>query len=568
MSTSSAPMTRPMSAHLDSQPSSSTQIFQGSMGLHQNNYKNGQFTKSCNKVNERTIVEVFRNFRDQCMLKLKDGITIPTAKPKSPSKVELPKDKECQGNGDVQTTLDTLRLDDLPFYCKIVILSKLDTTDIRHLSVASRLWSEVCSDQILWRELLYRDMVTWHSIGHKSYPLQALRDFCEKFDHIESKVTVTEDLKDVEDGIPAAAYDLHTRLSSRKNINFKALYFHTSYQRHKDMQLSGISPPLHVDKSTEEEKMVEDVLVPSREQLASGQSFPRFLRNLWLRIRSGNGEVIMLGPGMESPNTSKIFRRLLWTRPDLLITQRLLPGSQDGVGSGVELDFKGEKRFNLIALYSGNHRDRGRRSGLERLRQSNILEEDASQETTDGQQANGASADDVSVEVGSAIPNKSPMIKFHLRDPVFNFLKNREETYRLIYVVDATKSQPLSQIACNRLEIKAILDGIRSCENTKLDSTEPSDLENLPGNGESSPSHFSSFIGFTGHFSSNSQGSRRPVLVLSCVQDKTVPRISCVEIASLLDLASVTDRPWYVQDVTVDNLTGVENGLNWLFKQM
>ena len=48
---------------------------QGSMGLHQNNFKrkNISFDQSSNS-HENTIVEVFRKFRDRCILKFRDGI--------------------------------------------------------------------------------------------------------------------------------------------------------------------------------------------------------------------------------------------------------------------------------------------------------------------------------------------------------------------------------------------------------------------------------------------------------------------------------------------------------------
>ena len=447
-----------------------------------------------------------------------------------------------------------INIDDLPFYCKLIILSKLDTQDICHLSMTSRHWREVCSDQFLWRELLYRDMLKWHSVGYRSYPLTSLKEFC---DLMGEKAHLNNGL----DSETYSAYDLHARLSCKDNINFKALYFHSAYQRHQDVQLIGVVSSPNADKEYDVNEE-NSLSAPTDQQLASNQSFQRFLRNLWMRMRSGDGEVIMLGPGMESPNTSKIFRRLMWARPDLLITQRLLPGSQDGVGSGVEVDFKGEKRFNLIALYSGNHRERRKRFGIERLLQSNIIEP-----VLNDEDAENALESSSRLQTAGA---PQSVTKFKLRELVVNFLQHRVDTYRLIYVVDATKIDQLSQLACNRHELQALIEGIRSFEDEAVTVRQRAREEQRHAGGEHAASAFSSIINFTAAAaaaSSESNTPRRPLLVLSCVKDKLAERLPCVEIASLLDLAAITDRPWHVQDVTVNNLNGLESGLEWLFKQ-
>ena len=475
-----------------------------------------------------------------------------------------------ESNGDASLEIESeskqtpatneLNIDDLPVYCKWIILSKLETQDICNLSMASRHWREVCSDQFLWRELLYRDMLKWHSIGHKSFPLASLSEFCNL---INDKGYKSEcDSNSETPNMPLLSYDLHARLCCKKNTNFKALYFHSAYQRHKDFQLIGVVSCPDADKEYDdcEENLPTS---PTDQQLASNQSFQRFLRSLWMKMRAGDGEVIMLGPGMESPNTKKIFKRLLWARPDLLMTQRLLPGSQDGVGSGVELEFKGEKRFNLIALYSGNERERRRRLGLERLIHSNIIErvEPTNGAENDQPQEAGESS------TGSA-RKQNPSTKFKLREPVFNFLQQRVDTYRLIYVVDATRNQLLTQLACNQYELQALLDGIRSFENDSNESFQQTRTDQRNAGSDNNGTYaLSTLINFTGMTSSASGPPRRPLLVLSCVRHKHAERIPCVEVASLLDMASIVDRPWLVQDVTVDNLNGLESGLEWLFKQ-
>uniref|UniRef100_H2YNS1 F-box domain-containing protein n=1 Tax=Ciona savignyi TaxID=51511 RepID=H2YNS1_CIOSA len=269
---------------------------QGSMGLHQNNFQQ-------NRSNERTIVEAFKFFRDHYVMKIRDGIA------SSPAKNGLTEDTVmiCTANQESSST----QLDDLPYYCKLVVLSKLAALDICHLSMTSQHWRVVCSDQILWRELLFRDMVKWPNIGQRSIPLMPLSEYLQSVDVAHF----------VGPDLPAPAIDLHGRLCNRHGVNFKALYFHSAYQRAQDHAFIGVKHPRFQVEEEEASIPTESPMPP----LAASQTFPRFLRSLWMRLRSGNGEVIMLGPGMESKNTSKIFRRLLWARPDLLMTVQLLP---------------------------------------------------------------------------------------------------------------------------------------------------------------------------------------------------------------------------------------------------
>ena len=48
---------------------------QGSMGLHQNNCKRRNYLfDPTNSLHENTIAEVFRKFRDRCILRFRDGV--------------------------------------------------------------------------------------------------------------------------------------------------------------------------------------------------------------------------------------------------------------------------------------------------------------------------------------------------------------------------------------------------------------------------------------------------------------------------------------------------------------
>lgn len=55
----------------------------------------------------------------------------------------------------------------------------------------------------------------------------------------------------------------------------------------------------------------------------------------------------------------------------------------------------------------------------------------------------------------------------------------------------------------------------------------------------------------------------RPLLVLSCVSREGLKRVPCVFIAKRLELTKVPN-PWMVQDVVIDSLSGVLDGISWL----
>lgn len=57
----------------------------------------------------------------------------------------------------------------------------------------------------------------------------------------------------------------------------------------------------------------------------------------------------------------------------------------------------------------------------------------------------------------------------------------------------------------------------------------------------------------------------RPLLVLSCVSREGLKRVPCVFIAKRLELTKLPN-PWMVQDVVVESLSGVLDGISWLLR--
>jgi len=379
-------------------------------------------------------------------------------------------------------------LNSLPFYCKVYILSMLETNDICCLSQTSWHWNEICSDTFVWRELLCRDAVKWTSVCYKSYPL--LKD--DIIFEMSNNQSVSKGF------VPINTMTFEERVRCRESgFDYKQLYLTAAQHRFKH------------------NKEVKTSQFPSTS--ASHYSIPKLLRSVWATF-IGCGQVIMLGPGMESKNTSKLFICLLRSRPDLFVIKGLLPGGQEGIGSGVELEFRGERRFNLIALYSNNRQARRDQVGLSRLLNSRIL--DVRLPNSEGSATTvfqDAFDNFVCVEHN-----------FVLSSAVKNFLSGGQVGRRcLVYAVDASKEgQNVIDISTNRLELKTFLDGLQETELLKT-----------------------------------------PLLVICCHSSLSKGKIPCCEIASYLDLASITDRPWLVRDVNVDSLDGLESGLSWLFEQ-
>lgn len=490
----------------------------GSMGLHQNNLvthnEDGGISSLQSqlhsttgpifpwRMSSRSVIDVFRDIRDRYFGK-------PVLPKLSERKASL---HSCTDTDDEE---EFNSLDALPVYCKLMILSFLDTKDVCKMSLVNSQWHGVANDQILWRELMIRDMCRWISMTNKSHPLiSSVWD-----NHRLSRLGYGVDIADlvpvdncVLNGLSAAKPSYEEHYS--KGVNYKALYIHSSYQRVQD-----------------------DI---SSSQQNSG--FPSLLKSIWQGSESFvEGEIIITGPGIDSPRTSKIFRSLMWGN-EFLETKGLLPGNRDGIGSGVQVIFKGKTPFNLIALYSGNNRIRETRVGLERLRISNVVE------MIDND-------DDTPVMVNDNNDEDS-QARFSLHEAVRFYIAERKGNYKLIYAVDATAGQRWEDIACNKLELDAILkgtvpDGIVSAAVANVDAA-------ANGAEESNPVE---------NNSNSIANNKRPLLVLSCVRDDATPRLSALQIIAMLGLPEINDRQWRVQDVVVSSMQGVEKGIDWLLRQ-
>lgn len=406
-------------------------------------------------------------------------------------------------------------LDALPVYCKLMILSFLDTKDVCNLSLVNSQWHGVTNDQILWRELMIRDMCRWNSMTNKSHPLISSVWDNDRLSRLGYGIDIA-DLVPVDSAIqnglsPAKpSYELH----HSREINYKALYIHSSYQR------------------------VQDDLSSSQQN----SGLPSLFKSIWQGGESfDEGEIIITGPGIDSPRTSKIFRSLMWGN-EFLETKGLLPGNRDGIGSGVQVIFKGKIPFNLIALYSGNNRIRETRVGLERLRLSNVVD---------------------MVEIDHNAPvmvndndADESQARFSLHEAVRFYIAERKGNYKLIYAIDATWGQKWENISCNKLELDAILRGTAPDTNLSAVIADENSAANEPAENDIVESNIDSIA-----------KNKRPLLVLSCVQDDTTQRLSTLQVIAMLGLPEINDRQWRVQDVVVSSMEGVEKGLDWLLRQ-
>lgn len=57
-----------------------------------------------------------------------------------------------------------------------------------------------------------------------------------------------------------------------------------------------------------------------------------------------------------------------------------------------------------------------------------------------------------------------------------------------------------------------------------------------------------------------------PLLVLSTVESSTQKNRSCVELADTLKL-TLLSQPWRMEDLSLENLTAIQPGLDWLLEQ-
>ncbi|XP_039266515.2 F-box only protein 4-like [Styela clava] len=509
----------------------------GSMGLHQNNLLYGQqdslpgnsFTGlgfNLSQLKSRSVIDVFRGMRDKYF-----------GKPGSQAHELIRKcgDKESL-TGIEEENQFASSIDALPVYCKLIILSFLDTQDVCSVSSVNSQWREIANDQILWRELLIRDMCKWDSMTNKSHPLisqvwnnDALKEssigisFVNLLHEQSTQTNLSTNNGLVQSQNMKNETDKKTDIHAKRGINFKALYIHSSFQRAQD----------------------------DSEEVSYNLSIPGFIKSLWQGgVAPEQGEIIMTGPGMDSPRTSKIFRALMWGS-DFLETKGLLAGNRDGIGSGVQLLFKEKIPFNLIALYSGNNRVRENRAGMERLLHSNVVEPVSSGEN---------------VDVGH---HEEHLPQFVLYDAVRFYIAERKGHYKLVYVVDATLKQKWDDIACNILELSAILRGTEFDNNINNALGVP--IVDLELDGADHPEEHG-HINVEPNAVTPSAGSlpfasKRPLLILSCIAEPDVERFSCMQITAMLGLPDVSDRQWRVQDVIVSTMHGVEKGLEWLLRQ-
>lgn len=361
---------------------------------------------------------------------------------------------------------------------------------------------------------MIRDMCKWNSMTNRSHPLISSIWDNDRLSRLGYGIDIA-DLVPVDSGLlnrPSTAKPNYEEHYSN-GINYKALYIHSSYQRVQDD--TSLSQP--------------------------NSGLPGLLKTIWQGSEPFvEGEVIITGPGIDSPRTSKIFRSLMWGN-EFLETKGLLPGNRGGIGSGVQVIFKGKISFNLIALYSGNNRIRESRVGLERLRLSNVVD----MIENDG---------NTPVEVNDSSDEDS-QARFSLHEAVRFYIAERKGNYKLIYAVDATAGQKWEDVNCNKLELDAILKG--TFPDSNMSEVVANANPDANGIEETSSAENNSSIA----------SNNRPLLVLSCVHDESTPRLSTLQILAMLGLQEINDRQWRVQDVVVSNMQGVERGLDWLLRQ-
>lgn len=397
-----------------------------------------------------------------------------------------------------------------------MILSLLDTSDLCSVSCVNKFWRNLTSDQILWRELLIRDMCKWDSMSNKSHPLlpevwnyellnsETAMDFSTLL-YEQSNTTLFDGQSTIQDRDVNHSSPNYKNMHAANGINFKALYIHSSFQRKHDDNPTDMYP-------------------------VNTNGIPGFIKSFLTSGPENRGEIIITGPGMDSTNTSKIFRALMW-ECKFVETNGLLPGNRDMIGSGVHVTYKEKSSFKLIALYSSSERLRGRVTGIERLRNSSMFQEIQNEARSDDETENASTND----------------IHFSVSDALQFYFASKAREYKIIYVVDATSTQTWDEVSCGKLELEALLNGTIPSQGINQVLNQPEQNETNDGKAATP--------------------FKRPLLVLSCVANPETPRFSCVQITAMLDLPRIVDRQWRVQDVTVSTIEGIEKGFDWVLHQ-
>uniref|UniRef100_A0A3B4A014 F-box domain-containing protein n=1 Tax=Periophthalmus magnuspinnatus TaxID=409849 RepID=A0A3B4A014_9GOBI len=220
-------------------------------------------------------------------------------------------------------------------------------------------------------------------------------------------------------------------------------------------------------------------------------------------VVSAEPRYAMFGPGMEQLDMSFVMR--LMHSPDVLPVSGSGPPRRqiDGIGSGISYMFNNQHSFNILTLYSTNRAER-ERARTQHQNVDNKL---------------------FTVEVdNSGVTTYSPT--------------------------------PHVQRVCQ------VVDGFIYVAN--LHKTETLILHNEPAQ-------------IQALLSSSWGSTSRPMLVLSCVSredrgpevqpgvNATTNRVPCVYMAKRLELTTL-DNPWMVQDVVVESLSGLLDGISWLLR--
>ncbi|CAD5111180.1 DgyrCDS514 [Dimorphilus gyrociliatus] len=213
----------------------------------------------------------------------------------------------------------TTTFHDLPIPIQLYIFSLLDAKTVCHISASCRNWNRLCNDEILWKNMLLRDMESWETIQHSTHP------------DIYSNNQEAEEL---------------TNSTRNEELTAKEIYLRCS---------------------PESSRLINN-------QNDSLRKFSSIIRSM---LPKKIPKIAMFGPGLET-STSGIVQQML-NRRDVFESLGMFPGQFEGCGSGFTMRMNSPSTnctFNLITLYSASKMEREKygNKNEERLKNNRLFD--------------------------------------------------------------------------------------------------------------------------------------------------------------------------------------------------
>ncbi|XP_071954418.1 F-box only protein 4-like [Antedon mediterranea] len=211
-------------------------------------------------------------------------------------------------------------------------------------------------------------------------------------------------------------------------------------------------------------------------------------------------KIVMFGPGLECEDTSSIVRKFLGERPEIFKTCGGFPGEFPGsIGTGFYVKVENTFQIRLITLYSGTRKERENQNVNQRASRNKLLVAAAARDEED----------------------------------IVNQENNGENPFDASHSVRAL---------CRTVDAFIFVLNASTSATTSVSEGKP-ELLTIMNDRWTHPSI--------------------PLLILSCVKNDDVTRVSCITVADQLQLHNM-NRVWKMYNCNIQTLDGVTDGIKWI----